>query len=81
VDALQQDSTYVSVTITSDCPNLQKYTNRSIELDAMRELIVPKKESEFYKLLKDHHHSDKCSVYDAVKDAIGRNLARYYEIA
>lgn len=69
----------VVLDISSSCPNLDPVTQTPITLDAMHELMVPKENSEFMKLL-DGHHAEGCSAYDGMIDAIGFSLGRYFEI-
>lgn len=76
-----QNMQEIKIEIASDCPNVSSVTNRPIILDAIKELMVTKEKSEFYHLLDGHRHPEDCTLYDNVKDAIGRSLGRYYEIA
>lgn len=80
VKAEHQNMQDVILNISSDCPNLSPVTRTPIVLDAMHELMVPKEESEFMKLL-DGHHAKDCTAYEGMIDAIGFSLGRYYEIA
>jgi len=81
VNAEHQNMQDITVDISSDCPNMDLVTQTPITLDAMYELMVSKEKSEFMKLMNEHSHPHECSAYDIIKDAIGRSLARYYEIA
>lgn len=82
VRAQQQDMNTVEIKISSDCPNLQQLVNRPICLDAMYEVIAPKERSMLYGLLKQYHRQlENCTVYDIIKNSIGQNLGRYYELA
>lgn len=81
VNAIYENMQDVKIEIASDCPNLGMFANNPIKLDAMRELMVPRHQSDFARLLEDHHHLSECSVYDSVIEAIGREMGRYYEIA
>ncbi len=78
----QQDMNTVEIKISSDCPNLQPLINRLICLDAIYEVIASKEQSFLYGLLKQHHKQiEGCTVYEMIKDFIGQNLGRYYELA
>ncbi|MDN5277527.1 MAG: hypothetical protein PWR01_1492 [Clostridiales bacterium] len=82
VQAQQQDMNTVEIKISSDCPNLQPLVNRPIHLDAIYEVIASKEQSLLYGLLKQYHRQiEDCTVYDIIKDSIGQNLGRYYELA
>lgn len=82
VQAQQQDMNIVKIKISSDCPNLEPLVNRTICLDAIYEVIAPKERSLLYELLKHcHQQIESCTAYDIIKDSIGQNLGRYYELA
>jgi uncharacterized Fe-S cluster-containing protein len=78
----QKNMNEAEVKLSSECPNLQQFTNIPLHLDAIYEIVNPKENSQFYRLLKQHHsHIDRCAAYDSVLDSIGKNLGRYYELA
>lgn len=80
INATYENMQDIRLEIASDCPNLGMFTNKPITLDAMRELMVPKHQSDFAKLLQQLQLSN-CTVYESVIEAIGREMGRYYEIA
>lgn len=82
IEAQQKDMNVVEVKISSECPNLQPLLNTPIRLDAIYEVIASKEQSLLYSLLKQYHQQiDGCTAYDIIKDSIGKNLGRYYELA
>lgn len=80
VNAAHENMKDVSLEISSECPNIQALVNHPISLDAIYEIVVSKEKSELYSLISQHHAHNGCSLYDNVKDAIGKNLGRYYEL-
>ncbi|NLX70343.1 MAG: hypothetical protein GX024_05525 [Clostridiales bacterium] len=82
IEAQHKDMNEVELKISSECPNLRKFINTPIHIDAINEVINPKDNSRFYQLLKQHHsHIDRCTAYDSLLDCLGKSLGRYYELA
>jgi len=81
VRAEQLDMNNAKIKIASECPNLQDIVEQPIAIDAMKEIIVDKNKSDVYKLFHRNSHLSECTAYDIIRDAIGRNLGRYYELA
>ncbi|NLO83471.1 MAG: hypothetical protein GX094_10535 [Clostridiales bacterium] len=78
----QKNMNHVEIKLSSECPNLRPFTKIPLQFDAIYEVIAPKENSQFYRLLKQHHnHVERCTAYDSVIDSIGKNLGRYYELA